>query len=127
MALDASIPILVVDDHATIVRILKNLLKQIGFQEIDDAQDGGSALARMREKPYGLVIADWYMEPMNGLDLVREMRKDETLKETPFIMVSAESKGERVMIAKEAGVDNYIVKPFNVVTLKAKIAAVLGE
>jgi two-component system chemotaxis response regulator CheY len=127
MALDASLPILVVDDHATIVRILKNLLKQIGFKDVDDAQDGGAALELMREKPYGLVIADWYMAPMNGLDLVREMRKDEILKETPFIMVSAESKGERVMIAKEAGVDNYIVKPFNAVTLKAKIEAVLGE
>jgi two-component system chemotaxis response regulator CheY len=127
MAVDASLPILVVDDHATIVRILKNLLKQIGFANVEEAQDGGLALARMREKPFGLVISDWYMEPMSGLELVREMRKDEMLKETPFIMVSAESKGEKVMIAKEAGVDNYIVKPFNAVTLKAKIAAVLGD
>lgn len=127
MALDASLPILVVDDHSTIIRILKTLLKQIGFTNIEEAQDGGSALERMREKPYGLVISDWYMAPMNGLDLVREMRKDETLKETPFIMVSAESKSDKVMVAKDAGVDNYIVKPFNAVTLKAKIAAVLGE
>lgn len=125
--MDASLPILVVDDHATIVRILKNLLKQIGFTNVEEAQDGGLALARMREKPFGLVISDWYMEPMSGLELVREMRKDEMLKETPFIMVSAESKGERVMIAKESGVDNYIVKPFNAVTLKSKIAAVLGD
>jgi two-component system chemotaxis response regulator CheY len=127
MALDASLPILVVDDHATIVRILKNLLKQIGFTNVEEAQDGGLALARMREKPFGLVISDWYMEPMSGLELVREMRKDELLKETPFIMVSAESKGDKVMVAKGAGVDNYIVKPFNAVTLKSKIAAVLGD
>ncbi len=120
-------PILVVDDHATIVRILKNLLKQIGFTNVEEAQDGGLALARMREKPFGLVISDWYMEPMSGLELVREMRKDELLKETPFIMVSAESKGDKVMVAKGAGVDNYIVKPFNAVTLKSKIAAVLGD
>jgi two-component system chemotaxis response regulator CheY len=125
--LDASLPILVVDDHATIVRILKNLLKQIGFTNVEEAQDGGLALARMREKPFGLVISDWYMEPMSGLELVREMRKDEMLKETPFIMVSAESKGDKVMVAKGAGVDNYIVKPFNAVTLKSKIAAVLGD
>lgn len=125
--MDASLPILVVDDHATIVRILKNLLKQIGFTNVEEAQDGGLALARMREKPFGLVISDWYMEPMSGLELVREMRKDELLKETPFIMVSAESKGDKVMVAKGAGVDNYIVKPFNAVTLKSKIAAVLGD
>ncbi|HWA22948.1 MAG TPA: response regulator [Caulobacterales bacterium] len=125
--MDAGLPILVVDDHATIVRILKNLLKQIGFTNVEEAQDGGLALTRMREKPFGLVISDWYMEPMSGLELVREMRKDEMLKETPFIMVSAESKGDKVMVAKGAGVDNYIVKPFNAVTLKSKIAAVLGD
>lgn len=127
MAQDAFLPILVVDDHATITRILKNLLKQIGFSNVDEAHNGAAALERMREKPYGLVISDWYMEPMSGLDLVREMRKDETLRETPFIMVSAESKGDRVITAKEAGVDNYIVKPFNAVTLRQKITAVLGE
>ncbi len=127
MALDATLPILVIDDYPAMIRILRHLLKQIGFDNVEEAQDGGSALEKLREKPYGLVISDRYMEPMGGMDLLKHMRTDETLKETPFIMITAESKGEKVLEAKQAGVDNYIVKPFNAATLKSKIAAVLGE
>ena len=126
MAVDLSMPVLVVDDYNTMIRIIRNLLKQIGFQDIDDAADGSAALARMREKKYGLVISDWNMEPMTGYELLRHVRADENLRAMPFIMVTAESKTENVIAAKKAGVSNYIVKPFNAQTLKTKIEAVCG-
>ncbi|HEX4554371.1 MAG TPA: response regulator [Xanthobacteraceae bacterium] len=124
MAVDLSMPVLVVDDYNTMIRIIRNLLKQIGFQDIDDAADGSAALARMREKRYGLVISDWNMEPMTGYELLKEVRADPGLSKTPFIMVTAESKTENVIAAKKAGVNNYIVKPFNAQTLQSKIEAV---
>jgi two-component system chemotaxis response regulator CheY len=127
MAADISMPILVVDDYKTMVRIIRNLLKQLGFQHVDDAADGTEALSKMREKKYGLVISDWNMEPMTGYELLKEVRGDTQLSRTPFIMVTAESKTENVVAAKKAGVDNYIVKPFNAQTLKSKIDAVFGE
>jgi two-component system, chemotaxis family, chemotaxis protein CheY len=127
MAVDLNAPVLVVDDYQTMIRIIRNLLKQLGFENVDEAADGAEALAKMREKKYGLVISDWNMEPMTGYELLREVRADETLKPTPFIMVTAESKTENVIAAKRAGVNNYIVKPFNVQTLKSKMASVLGD
>ena len=126
MALDLSMPVLVVDDYNTMIRIIRNLLKQLGFENIDDASDGASALGKMRECDYGLVISDWNMEPMTGYGLLTEMRADPQLSQTPFIMVTAESKTENVLAAKKAGVSNYIVKPFNAQTLKSKIDAVFG-
>jgi two-component system, chemotaxis family, chemotaxis protein CheY len=127
MALDPSMPVLVVDDYTTMVRIIRNLLRQLGFADIDDAPDGAAALAKMHSKRYGLVICDWNMEPMTGFELLREMRADPELGETPFIMVTAESKTENVIAARKAGVNNYIVKPFNAQTLKAKIEAVFAK
>ena len=127
MAVDLSMPVLVVDDYNTMIRILRNLLKQLGFQDIDDAGDGTAALAKMRKKHYGLVISDWNMEPMTGYDLLKEVRGDPGLARTPFIMVTAESKTENVIAAKKAGVNNYIVKPFNAQTLQTKIEAVFAE
>ncbi|HUI96504.1 MAG TPA: response regulator [Xanthobacteraceae bacterium] len=127
MAVDRSMPILVVDDYNTMIRIIRNLLKQIGFSDIDDAADGSAALARMREKKYGLVISDWNMEPMTGYELLKEVRADPGLSKTPFIMVTAESKTENVIAAKKAGVNNYIVKPFNAQTLQSKIEAVFPD
>lgn len=124
--MDLDTNILVVDDYATMRRILRGLLQQIGFKNIDDAGDGGTALTKLRERPFGLVISDWNMEPMSGLVLLKEVRADSKLKELPFIMVTAESKTENVVAAKEAGVSNYIVKPFNADTLKKKIEAVGG-
>jgi two-component system chemotaxis response regulator CheY len=124
MAVDLSMPVLVVDDYNTMIRIIRNLLRQIGFQDIDDASDGSTALAKMRDKKYGLVISDWNMEPMTGYDLLKQVRSDPVLRSTPFIMVTAESKTENVIAAKQAGVNNYIVKPFNADTLKNKIDAV---
>jgi two-component system chemotaxis response regulator CheY len=126
MAIDLTMPVLVVDDYNTMIRILRNLLKQLGFEDIDDAIDGSAALAKMRGKKYGLVISDWNMEPMTGYDLLKEVRADPGLAQTPFIMVTAESKTENVIAAKKAGVNNYIVKPFNAQTLQSKIEAVFG-
>jgi two-component system, chemotaxis family, chemotaxis protein CheY len=127
MALDPSMPVLVVDDYSTMVRIIRNLLGQLGFADVDDARDGQSALIKMHTRRYGLVISDWNMEPMTGYDLLRQVRADPGLGEIPFIMVTAESKTENVIAAKKAGVNNYIVKPFNAQTLKAKIEAVFAE
>jgi two-component system chemotaxis response regulator CheY len=120
-------PVLIVDDYKTMIRIIRNLLKQLGFANVDEAGDGSAALNMMREKDYGLIISDWNMEPMTGYELLREVRADDRLSRTPFIMVTAESKTENVIAAKKAGVNNYIVKPFNAATLKAKIDAIFGE
>ena len=127
MAVKKDMAILVVDDYKTMLRIIRNLLKQLDFNNVDEATDGSEALKKLREKDYGLVISDWNMEPMTGLQLVREVRSDKKLKKLPFIMVTAESKTENVVAAKEAGVSNYIVKPFNAETLKQEIASVLGD
>jgi two-component system chemotaxis response regulator CheY len=120
-------PVLVVDDYKTMIRIIQNLLRQIGFQNVDEAGDGAEAYQKMRTNRYGLVISDWNMEPITGYELLVKVRSDEQLKRTPFILVTAESKTENVMAAKKAGVNNYIVKPFNAATLKQKIVSVLGE
>lgn len=127
MAVEMTMPILIVDDYKTMIRIIRNLLKQIGFDNVDDAADGQEAFAKMQENKYGLVISDWNMEPMTGYELLQKVRGDDGLKATPFIMVTAESKTENVVAAKRAGVNNYIVKPFNAGTLKSKMSAVLGD
>jgi two-component system, chemotaxis family, chemotaxis protein CheY len=127
MSVDKNVNVLIVDDYKTMLRIIRNLLKQLGFNNVDEATDGSMALQMLRVCSYGLVISDWNMEPMTGLQLLREVRADAKLKEVPFIMVTAESKTENVVAAKQAGVSNYIVKPFNVETLKGKMASVLGD
>ena len=126
MAVDMNMNVLIVDDYKTMLRIIENLLKQLGFKNVIQATDGSMALKMMHENHIGLVISDWNMEPMTGLQFLKEVRADDKLKATPFIMVTAESKVENVAAAKEAGVNNYIVKPFNAETLKQKITAVLG-
>ncbi|HEU4661274.1 MAG TPA: response regulator [Pseudolabrys sp.] len=127
MSVNLMMPVLVVDDYTTMIRIIRNLLRQLGFENIDDAGDGSAALEKMRARHYGLVISDWNMEPMTGYDLLKEVRGDPQLAQTPFIMVTAESKTENVIAAKKAGVSNYIVKPFNAQTLKTKIEAVFSD
>lgn len=128
MAVDMNMNILIVDDYNTMLRIIKNLLKQLGFSNIDEAMDGGAAFEKVKQKPYGLIISDWNMEPVTGIEFLKEVRgSDKDYKDTPFIMITAESKTENVVAAKQAGVNNYIVKPFNAETLKTKISAVLGE
>jgi len=127
MAVDMNMNVLIVDDYKTMLRILRNLLKQLKFDNIVDATDGTMALEVLRSQNIGMVISDWNMEPMTGIQLLREVRGDDKLKHLPFIMITAESKSENVIAAKEAGVSNYIVKPFNAETLKSKLISVLGE
>jgi len=127
MTVNPSTPILIVDDNRTMIRIIRGLLNQIGFENVDAAPDGSEALAKMRQKEYGLVISDWNMGFMTGYELLKKVRSDTQLAKTPFIMVTAESKSENVIAAKNSGVDNYIVKPFTAETLKSKIEAVIGN
>ena len=119
--------VLVVDDYNTMRRIIRNLLGQIGYADVEEAEDGSQALAKLRKGEFGLIISDWNMEPMTGFELLKEVRADERLKSLPFIMVTAESKTENVVAAKKAGVNNYIVKPFNAATLEGKINAALAS
>ena len=126
MTADTSMPILVVDDYQTMVRIIRNLLKQIGFENVDDAANGEEALRKIREKSYGLIISDWNMEPMTGFQLLQKVREMRGVGDIPFIMVTAESKTDNVVAARRAGVSHYIVKPFNAATLKAKIDAIFA-
>ncbi len=121
-----NIPVLVVDDYTTMRRIIRNLLEQIGFHDIDDAEDGTAALVKLRSRSFGLVISDWNMAPMSGLELLKAVRADANLKGLPFIMVTAEGKPENVLAAKQAGVNQYISKPFTVDILSKKIDTVLG-
>jgi len=123
--MDKNINVLIVDDYKTMLRIIRNLLRQLEFNNVDEATDGAQALSMLRAGNYGLVISDWNMQPMTGLQLLQEIRADAKLKHLPFIMVTAESKTENVVAAKQAGVSNYIVKPFNAETLKEKIEKVL--
>ena len=127
MSSSRAMSVLIVDDYKTMLRIIKNLLKQIDFTSVDEATDGAEALAKLRQGSYGLVISDWNMQPMTGLELLQEVRADSRLRATPFIMVTAESKAENVVAAKQAGVSNYIVKPFNAETLRDKIDKVLAH
>jgi two-component system chemotaxis response regulator CheY len=123
--MDKNINVLIVDDYRTMLRIIRNLLKQLEFNNVDEAVDGQEALDKLRAGNFGLVISDWNMAPMTGLDLLKEVRADQRLKDMPFIMITAESKTENVVAAKQAGVSNYIVKPFNAETLREKIEKVL--
>ncbi|MCZ8101239.1 MAG: response regulator [Burkholderiales bacterium] len=124
--MDSSTPILVVDDYQTMIRIIRNLLKQLGFEDVDDATDGVEAMSKLRQRKYGLIISDWNMEPMTGFEFLKTVRSDDALKTTPFIMVTAESKTDNVIAAKKAGVNSYIVKPFNAQTLRTKIESIFG-
>ena len=126
MAVDYNVPILIVDDYKTMLKIIGNLLKQLGFTNVEEATGGSEALGKLPDGEFDLVISDWNMEPMTGLQLLKEVRADDRLRAVPFIIITAESKIENVVAAKEAGVSNYIVKPFNSATLKAKLTSVLG-
>jgi len=126
MAVDKRTPILVVDDYKTMVRIVRNLLHQLGFEDVDDANDGASALAKLRTRRFGLVISDWAMEPMSGLELLQQMRADPDLAPLPFIMITAENRKERIAKAEAAGADGWIVKPFTAETLRERITRVIG-
>jgi two-component system chemotaxis response regulator CheY len=126
MTVDINMPILVVDDYQTMVRIMRGLLKQIGFENVDDAANGQAALEKIGQKQYGLIISDWNMEPMTGFQLLEKVRAGKASADVPFIMVTAESKTDNIVAARQAGVSHYIVKPFNAATLKSKIDAVFS-
>lgn len=127
MAADQNLPILVVDDYNTMVRIVRKLLKQIGYENVDDASNGEAALQMILKKPYGLIISDWNMEPMTGFELLQKVRANEATAKTPFILVTAESRPDNVIAAQKAGVNQYLVKPFNAPTLQEKIDKALAE
>ncbi|MDE2361275.1 MAG: response regulator [Hyphomicrobiales bacterium] len=126
MNADTAMPILVIDDYQTMVRIICNLLKQIGYENVDQASNGSQAFEMIKAKKYGLIISDWNMQPTTGFELLQKLRADPDHAATPFIMVTAESKTDNVIAARKAGVSSYIVKPFNAATLKAKIDAVFA-
>ncbi len=116
-----NIRILVVDDMSTMRRIIKTILNQLGYSNIEEAENGKQALAKLKKEKFDFVITDWNMPEMDGLTLVREIRSDEELKALPVLMVTAEAKKENVMEALKAGVNNYIVKPFTPEVLKEKM------
>ena len=124
---EQNMKIMIVDDYKTMLRILRNLLKQLNFLNVEEATDGSMALDMLRKSTFGMVISDWSMEPMTGIQLLREVRRDDRLKHLPFVMITDEGKSENVFAAKEAGVSNYIVKPFNAEILKTKMFSVLGK
>ncbi len=127
MALDLSMKILVVDDFSTMRRIIKNILKQIGFANVDEAENGQVALSKIADGNYDFVISDWNMPEMNGIELLKSVRANETTKDLPFLMVTAEAKKDNVVEAVKAGVNNYIVKPFTAETLQEKISKIFPD
>lgn len=127
MAVDLGMKVLIVDDYQTMLKVLRSLLRQLKFTNVDEATNGDDALGKLRAGNYGMVISDWNMEPMSGFELLKEVRADAAMKDLPFILVTAESRTENVIAAKQAGVSNYIIKPFTAETLKTKLVSVLGD
>jgi len=119
-------PVLVVDDYSTMVRIMRKLLKQIGYEDVDEASSGEAAYEKIKAKKYGLIISDWNMEPVTGYELLQKVRANPETAAIPFILVTAESKPDNVIAARKAGVNDYLIKPFNEKVLKEKIDKVLA-
>jgi len=122
--MDLNMNILIVDDFATMRRILKNILRQIGFTNILEADTGKAALAELQKQPFDLILCDWNMPEMSGLELLQNLRSDDGLKDIPFVMVTAEAKKENIMEAVKAGVNSYIVKPFTAETISEKLGKI---
>ena len=118
---DHKIKILVVDDFSTMRRIVKNVLKQIGFENIEEAEDGAQALAKLKTGGFNFMVSDWNMPNMDGLELLKSVRKDPALKDLPILMVTAEAEKDKVVTAIQAGVNNYVVKPFTAEVFKEKM------
>lgn len=125
-AVDLNMPVLIVDDYKTMLRTIGNLMKKLDFENIDEAGDGHEALEMLYNRPYSLVISGWNMQPMSGLDLIRQMRSNTRLDEIPVVMISAENGDENIAAAKQAGVAEYIVKPFCASILRDKLTPILG-
>ncbi|ULA68909.1 MAG: hypothetical protein LZF62_380097 [Nitrospira sp.] len=121
MPADPNMKILVVDDMSTMRRIVKNILKQLGFNNLEEAENGQEALTKLKADTYGFVVSDWNMPVMMGIDMLRAIRADESLKKIPVLMVTAEAQKENLMEAVQAGVSNYVVKPFTAETMQEKI------
>ena len=122
--MDLNMKVLVVDDFATMRRILKNILKQIGFSNIAEADDGKTALAELKKERFDLVLCDWNMPEMSGIELLQNIRSDDELKDIPFVMVTAEAQKDNILEAVKAGVNNYVVKPFTAETIGEKLKKV---
>jgi len=124
---DANLKILIVDDFATMRKILKKLLRRFGYSDIHEADDGVTALAKLKKERFGLIIADWNMPEMSGLDLLKNARADENHKNTPFLMVTAESGKNAIVAAIQSGANDYLIKPFNERALEEKLIRLLGS
>ena len=124
--MDLNMNILIVDDFATMRRILRNILKEIGFTNMNEAENGRAAFKELKKEKYHLVLCDWNMPEMSGLDLLNQVRSDEDLKDTPFVMVTAEAQKDNILDAVKAGVSNYVVKPFTAETISEKLNKVFG-
>jgi two-component system chemotaxis response regulator CheY len=127
MTPDNNTRILIVEKNRTMLRLIRSLLNDFGYTNIDEANSGSAALECLRDNKNNLIISDWNIEPVSGLELLRQVRAEEEFKQVHFIMIAAEAKIENVIAAKQAGVNNYIVKPFNAATLRAKVDAVMGD
>ncbi len=124
MPADPNMKIMVVDDMSTMRRIVRNVLKQLGFTNVEEAENGKEALEKLKGEPYGFVVSDWNMPVMTGIDMLRAIRADEALKQIPVLMVTAEAQKENIIEAVQAGVSNYIVKPFTAEALQDKMAKI---
>lgn len=124
MPADLNMKILVVDDMSTMRRIVKNILKQLGFANMEEAENGQEALAKLRTESYGFVVSDWNMPVMAGIEMLRAIRADEKLKHIPVLMVTAEAQKENLIEAIQAGVNNYVVKPFTAEVMQEKIGKI---
>jgi len=124
--LDTKAKILVVDDFSTMRRIIKNILKQLGYMNIEEAEDGSQALNKLKNGKFDFLISDWNMPNMTGLELLKQARATESLKELPVLMVTAEAEKENIIAAVQAGVNNYVVKPFTAEVLKEKMEKIFG-
>ncbi|MCD6292807.1 MAG: chemotaxis response regulator CheY [Deltaproteobacteria bacterium] len=124
--MDKNMKIIVVDDFSTMRRIIKNILRQLGFNNVQEADDGSTAWPKIQAEPFDLIITDWNMPKMSGLDLLKNIRNDENLKDTPVLMVTAEALKENIIEAVKAGVSNYIIKPFTAETMQEKMEKIFG-
>lgn len=127
MSVQLAAPILIVDDYDTMIRIVRNLLRQMGFTAIDEANDGASALRKLKQRRYQCVISDWNMSPMTGAELVCRIRADEMLAQTPVVVVAGEGRADAHAAAQADRTSEIIVKPFNAQSLKQKLTALLGD
>ena len=124
--IDQTLPVLVVDDFKTTVRIVHSLLRQLGYENLDEAANGEEALQKLETRDYGLVLSDWNMEPMSGIDLLVRLRATARGRKVPFVMITAETTEQNITTAKKAGADAYIIKPFSASILRAKLASITG-